>query len=402
MAFKTYRHGTHRTVSPDETLARVRPLMPAMGITRLADLTGLDRIGVPVFAAYRPNSRSVATSLGKGLTRSAAMASALMEAVEGWHAERVELPLRWASCEELRTRHRLVDVDALPQPRGSLMRPHRPLLWIEGRDLLTEAPVWLPYELVHADFTLPQPAGAGCFRPCTNGLASGNDEVEALCHALAEVIERDANALWNRLEARGRDRTAIDLASVDDPGCREVLDRIEAAGLCVGVWETTSDLEVPSYFCLLLDRRVPDAHPGSGSGAHPAPEIALLRALTEAVQVRVTYIAGARDDLRRHEYAAGHVADRWHDVGRLLGRAVPQRSFRSTPGARHERLEGDLAWILERLRAVGVPEVVAVDLGRPEFDVAVVRAVVPGLEGADDHDGYVPGPRARRLRGTCR
>jgi ribosomal protein S12 methylthiotransferase accessory factor len=400
MALKVYRHGTHRTVSPDETLARVRPLMPAIGVTRLADLTGLDRIGVPVFAAYRPNSRSVATSLGKGLTRSAAMASALMEAVEGWHAEHVELPLRWASWEELQARHSVVDVEALPQLRGSLMRPHRPLLWIEGRDLLTQAPAWVPYELVHADFTLPPPAGAGCFRPCTNGLASGNDAAEALCHALAEVIERDANALWNRSNARVRDRTFVDLASVVDPGCREVLDRIEAAGFRVGVWETTSDLEVPSYFCVLLDPRMPDAHPGSGSGAHPAPEIALLRALTEAVQVRLTYITGARDDLRRQEYAAGHVADWRYDVEGLLGRAVPQRLFGSTLGVRHEHLEADLAWILERLRAVGVREVVTVDLGRPELGVKVVRVVVPGLEGADDHDGYVPGPRARRLTGA--
>src|SRR5882724_3967893 len=86
--FKRHQHGTHRTVSPAETLARVTPLLPAMGITRVANVTGLDRIGVPVAMVYRPNARSIAVSPGKGLTLDAARCSGVMESIEGWHAER--------------------------------------------------------------------------------------------------------------------------------------------------------------------------------------------------------------------------------------------------------------------------------------------------------------------------
>jgi ribosomal protein S12 methylthiotransferase accessory factor len=43
-ASKGYKTGTHRLVSPAETLARVQPLLPKMGITRLANVTGLDTI----------------------------------------------------------------------------------------------------------------------------------------------------------------------------------------------------------------------------------------------------------------------------------------------------------------------------------------------------------------------
>src|SRR6266540_5919687 len=42
-----------RMVSPAETVARLRPAFPALGITRLARVTGLDRIGIPVFIAVR-------------------------------------------------------------------------------------------------------------------------------------------------------------------------------------------------------------------------------------------------------------------------------------------------------------------------------------------------------------
>ena len=45
---KKYRAGTHRIVSPEETLESVRRYFPAMGITRVADITGLDVIGLPV------------------------------------------------------------------------------------------------------------------------------------------------------------------------------------------------------------------------------------------------------------------------------------------------------------------------------------------------------------------
>ncbi len=55
-----------------------------------------------------------------------------------------------------------------------------------------EKSVWLPYELVHANYTLPLPTGSGCFPASTNGLASGNHMLEAICHGLAEVIERDS------------------------------------------------------------------------------------------------------------------------------------------------------------------------------------------------------------------
>ncbi|KYF86628.1 hypothetical protein BE20_00300 [Sorangium cellulosum] len=99
---KGYLAGTHRQVPPEETLRRVRRLMPVMGITRIANVTGLDNIGIPVVMVCRPNSRSLSVSQGKGLDLPTAQASGLMESVEAYHAERIDLPLKLASYEELR------------------------------------------------------------------------------------------------------------------------------------------------------------------------------------------------------------------------------------------------------------------------------------------------------------
>ena len=157
--------GTHRLISPDETVRLVECFMPVMGITRIAIVTGLDTIGIPVVMVSRPNSRSISVSQGKGIDIASAKASGLMESVESYHAERISSPLKLGSYEDLRYTHPTVDVDRLPRFIDSPFTPFTQLLWIEGSDLLNNNPVWVPYELVHLDYTLPLPTGHGYFAP---------------------------------------------------------------------------------------------------------------------------------------------------------------------------------------------------------------------------------------------
>jgi ribosomal protein S12 methylthiotransferase accessory factor len=171
---KAYRSGTHRTVPPAETLARVRPLMGRMGITRIANVTGLDRIGIPVVMVCRPNSRSIAVSQGKGLDLDAAKASGVMEAAEVYHAESITSPLKLCSYEEIHDTHRLIDLDGLPLLAGRRFDLNRPLLWIEGQDLMAQEPTWVPYELVHTNYTVSPPPGAGWKRSVTASARSWN------------------------------------------------------------------------------------------------------------------------------------------------------------------------------------------------------------------------------------
>ena len=179
-----------------ETLERLRPLTRSMGITRVANLTGLDRIGIPVAAAFRPNARSLSVSQGKGTDLIAAKVSALMESIEAHHAERMAKPLMLLSYEDMASKYLVVDVGRLPFASPGVFHAGLPILWVEGWDLLNERAAWLPYELVHANYTHPMPTGSGCFNASTNGLASGNHRLEATAHAICEVIERDASTLW--------------------------------------------------------------------------------------------------------------------------------------------------------------------------------------------------------------
>ena len=393
--------GTHRLIPPAETVARMRRLMPVMGITRIANVTGLDFIGIPVVMVCRPNARSLSVSQGKGLDLDAARASGLMESIELYHAERVTLPLKLATLNELRFSHAMVDVNALPRISISPFHANLKLLWIEGFDLLNQQPIWLPYEMVHSNYTLPLPTGSGCFVMSSNGLASGNHPMEALIHGLCEVIERDATTLWYLQEEKMQDRVKLDLDAVDDPACRGILDRYARAGISVAAWDITSDVGIPVYFAVIIDRDGGESslrmlYPTHGAGCHPIREVALLRALTEAAQSRLTFIAGSRDDGGRGKYRQA----RDHEVlartrARIAGRGA--RLLSAAPSYPADTFEEDVVLLLGRLRAAGITQAAVVDLTRPEFEVPVVRVVVPGLESLHEAPGYVPGPRTERV-----
>jgi YcaO-like protein with predicted kinase domain len=395
---KTFRGGTHRIISPEQTIARVRPFLPVMGITRVANITGLDRIGVPVVVVVRPNSRSLSVSQGKGLDLPSAKASALMESIEAWHAERIVLPMKLGSYEDLRYTHPLADVEELPRIRDSVFHPDLPLLWTEGFDILRNEAVWSPYELVHTNYTLPHATGHGCFAPSSNGLASGNHLLEAISHGICEVVERDATALWYALSDEEQHRSRVDPDTVDDSNCREVLDRYERAGVGVVIWEITSDVGIPAFMCIITEReehRLHTIHSAAGMGCHPVRGVALLRALTEAAQSRLTIIAGSRDDIFRDDYERVRGPDVLRRDRELLRVHAPMRHFHDGPSFESESFNEDVAWELERLASVGVTRVIVHDLTRHEMQIPVVRVVIPGLEGPSSLQGYAPGSRVR-------
>lgn len=398
---------THRLIPPAETLARRTPLMPALGITRLANLTGLDVIGLPVVMAIRPNARSLAVSSGKGLTLDAARVSALMEAIELYHAERIRQPVVLATTAELRysDAHPLVDVSRLPRIAIGRYHDHLTLPWIEGYDLVEQRPARVPFELVHCNFTLPLPPWSGCFPMTSNGLASGNHVLEAVSHGLCEVVERDALALWHVTseEARGARRVTLD--SIDDEWCRVAIGLVERAGLSIGLWAITSDVGIPAFECLIVDRdRTPleRSYATSGAGCHPTRHIAAARAITEAVQGRMIYVAGSRDDRDRAAYEAASDPRFVADIqARIADGADGRLDFRALATTPHLSFATEVRWMLDRLTAVGISEAIVVNLERPELGVPVVRVVVPGLEGVDGAPGYVPGPRARAAEGSA-
>ena len=398
---KSFKRGTHRIISPDDTLARIAPKAPQIGITRLGNVTGLDRIGIPVTVAVRPNSRSVSVSQGKGLGLSQALASALMEAIELFHAEEPAGRVVEASFLELSENARVARPGLLS---GGELPDRTRIRWMEGYDLLAGEVCWVPWDVVHTDYTLltRQNIEQHHFVTGSNGLASGNHLVEAVSSAICELVERDAVAVWNARNIRERSRCYLDAGSIDDGDCRALLELYEAAQIQPRLWDVTSDIGIPAFVCDIPaagDDESSALRRFRGSGCHPDRGVALARALTEAAQVRLTYIAGIRDDLPTSDYTETTE----QKLGAALLDAVSQanraRSFRDIPSHNTDDVAMDLRWELERLRTIGVERVVAVNLTRPEFGIPVVKVVIPGLEWDPNHSNYAAGPRAQQVSG---
>lgn len=409
-ADKAWRSGTHRLRTPAETVREYGRWMQHMGITRLADVTGLDHIGIPVVTAIRPNARLLATAQGKGIDRDAARASALMECIEGWHAETIDGPLRLESYAGLRRKGAtVVDVTRLPRQPYGVLDLEAPRAWIEGWDLIQQRPCLVPFEMVHLPAFYSD--NHMVFGTDGNGLASGNHPLEAIVHALCELIERDATMLWSHAET---DETRqLDLATVDDPHCRELIARIAAADVHLAVFESTTDVGIASYIALVVER--PDPHRWRtmlatyGFGCHLSPAVAFSRAVTEAVQVRATFIAGSRDDMKRELYARlndrRHHAEMWAetagrgDGGDGRGARAPGRDFRAARDLATPTFEQDIGVLLAALTRCGVDSAVVVDLTREGIGIPVVKLVVPGLEGTNEH---LPGARVAAMLAGAR
>ncbi|MFD8655977.1 YcaO-like family protein [Streptomyces mirabilis] len=359
--------GTVRARTAEETWEALRPEIRRLGISRVARLTGLDHLGIPVWTAVRPHARTLVTSQGKGATDTLAKISAVLESAELWHAEQ---PLK----ADIHACHRDLEVpyplQALPTKVDDPALAGLPLDWVTGRGLISGEDVLIPADVVRRQ----QHRGGQpeIFYVTSNGLACGNNLTEATLHALLEAVERDV--LHDDYVTGSRYRTLLLPHTVTDPYCRDLVDRFLNAGMWLEMAWVDNAHNVPVCAAYIWSEDYPIVF--AGSGCHFDPRIALSRALTEAAQSRLTCIAGTRDDLDSHEnaFAANPARPTLADLptadwNNLTHHRIPE----------HDDLDAHLAAIAASVAGVTGHEPVAFTLHAAEA-YAAVKVVSPGLE----------------------
>ena len=307
-----YCTGTRRCRAPGRTLELIGPLLGRFGITRLADITGLDFLGVPVAQAVRPAAATVTVSQGKGATRAAAMVSAAMEAIELSRAEDA-VP---ACSPDLSRRGPRAGLPARGPGHGAGQPGHGPTVldWIPARGALSGARFMVP-----RDLGLDGPADL-------RRLADRHDQrdLQRLGRLATAARRRSRTPATSCRAGRGRGagchpgaaRRFLDLDTVPDGWCAELIARIQAAGGWLAVAAAGPGRSGLGWFAARGADRIA-AMLAAGAGAHADPAIALSRAITEAAQSRLTVIAGARDDISGRLYPpAGTPAGRPARAGR--------------------------------------------------------------------------------------
>ena len=354
-------------------------MIERLPITRVANLTPLDLLGVPVWSAITPLARDLTTHMGKGTSHQAARVSAMMEAVERCSAETTTIQSCVASWREL-TAAGLPTLDprSCDLPAGTCFSEDAVLEWIPAEELGAGGSVNMPVDLAIS------PPRHGVLRHVdTNGLASGNSLLEATVHALTEVIERDAMGqhLFADLYCTPEDgpppRCRIDPRTWPGSSAK-MAETLKITGLDVLVDWLPTDIGVPTFRALVIDPFFPCSGGSSprgfvGYGSAPGPDLALQRAITEAIQSRLAVIQGARDTFNRYPCApSGHS---WE----YQTMAQPLYPFGMIQGFHSLSLEDDLNWLQERLRQAGFAQILRIDLTRPDLQIPVVRIRIPGL-----------------------
>ncbi len=375
---KRYKRGTHRAVPPAETLRRVEPKLPAAGVTEVTDITGLDRIGIPVFISLRPSAASGALTVhnGKGTTPEEAQVSAIMEAVERCSAEVGARELLVESYARLQQHEQVIDPCDLILPEYLRDVEDLRIPWVEGYDLLQDESIYVPANAVFHPLP-PRYDQNRLFRTNTNGLAGGNELEEAIFHGLAEVIERDA---WSLVETS---RDTGPTVHVADGDIRSLTDKFRSVSVSVLIRDITSDIGVPTFAAVSDDEQVKDpALLTIGMGTHTDASVAIKRALTEVAQSRLTQIHGSHSNTPATEmnklmgYEWMRKQNRhWFDVAKHEEFATAAARSRDT----NDFLD-DIQHVLALLKARGFERVIVVNLTQDAIGVPVVRVIVPGLE----------------------
>lgn len=376
-----------RTERLEVTLARARAVAQQLGISRVTDITRLDCVGVPVFASIRPNALpgSLCVNAGKGISPAEAKVGAYMEAVEYAFAEYNRSPLKisLATARDVydgRTRADAI-LDFCPI-MGSTIDLDGPLACVEAADIRSGEKFLIPAELVFLPFPDEVP-GNRYFGSTSNGLSSGNTVLEATVHGLAEVIERDICSFQSI-----NDESVLVPNDSLPLSIRKIHSTLSSLGMKLIVRHLENDFQIP-YFMAVVSECTSDnpIYVSAGYGCHPSRQIALTRAVCEALQSRLSFIHGGRDDLtERYERFAGWSRQARRNYAERLvtelsrnGKSIQFRKIRDYSKVA-TNLESALKLLLSALDRNGFKHVLRVIYTPENFPLQVVRILVPGLE----------------------
>jgi ribosomal protein S12 methylthiotransferase accessory factor len=196
------------------------------------------------------------------------------------------------------------------------------------------------------------------------------------------LIERDASALLELVSTADLSKRVTRIGAADGLDALQFEQRIRAAGCDLTLLDMTTDIGLPAITAIVTDSamahapQVPRYAHSAGAAVHANRGQAIVKAIAEAAQSRITRITGSRDDLFPEIYQEAEGAERAAIV-ELLSFIDP--SVAPMPAPTKPDLSDGIRSLVAQLRKRGIEQAIAVPL-KNEFGITVVRMIVPGLQ----------------------
>src|SRR5215203_2593071 len=362
-------NGTSRIMPAQETLERVTSVSQKIGVTRLADITNMDILGIPNYSAVLPGTEDyIWVYSGKGPTKVHAKASALMECIERYSSLPSGGPKNFirGSYDQLSKSFHVLHPDEIVEPVRFQYKNDMLMDFLPGFDLFTNEQIMVPASLALFRYS-PVPPSLNPFAfHHTNGLASGNVMEEAICHALCEVIERDAMSL-----------AELRASAIPFHFLRHMINVLKSNGYPLNSNFIDKYVDDPSVFPDVNISQIEFQPVEFLVKKFAEANIPLMRAITEVSQTRAANIQGARDDLRKIKYRENDTDDKRAWQFMQSSRTIKFSDI--TTYSNYDILD-DIKLILEHLKQAGLRRAIIVNLTNDSIEIPVVRAIVPGLE----------------------
>lgn len=332
---------------------------------------------------YKTNTPTADTfvqlSLGKGISKHQAMASALGEALERQAAQYTgEEVTRFCSKKDLSARaitpstlspfsqaqyqqFSQRDGPTLSEPQWVVeYEDHMPLHWLQGWSLTCNEPLYFP--AAHCLANTPF-ADHHYSLYSHNGNAAGVTLEEAILQGALELIERDAVAIWwyNQIP---RPEISLDIIPFE---YRNIIAETLESEWNYWLLDLTHDVAITTCVAIgqhkVIDKFV------LGFGCHLEPAIAAQRALTEMYQLITIKdkVTGPFDfdQLVAHPFLKPK-------------RKTPKRTMADFAAYNESNIKNDILFVIELLKKSGL-ELCVVNYSRPDLPLKTVKVIVPGL-----------------------
>jgi thioglycine synthase len=405
-------NGTSRTIPVHQTLKDITEISKKIGLTRIADITYMDKLYIPNYSSVLPGTEDyIWVYSGKGQTKQHAKASAIMESIERYSS----LPKSYTNkfiCgthNELKKSYNILHPYEVIEPLSFDFQNDMQMDYVQGVDIITNEDILVPAGLALFRYTPQSPSINPFAFHHTNGLASGNVLEEAVCHSLAELIERDAVSIaqlrasatpfhilsnvYKNLQKKGYriksfpkdlfkdDHTLFPEVLVNEGDyspINKLIKKFEKFNIKLIIKDITTNINIPTFNVGCVEWISHDyGYLAEGHGTHPDKRVALMRAVTEVSQTRVANIHGARDDLRKIRYDIHNTDDKnsWQFMA-----SKNKINFSAITTYENEDILEDINVMVKYLKDAGLKKIIITDLTNPKLKIPVVRAIIPGLE----------------------